>query len=69
MRPTYDDLYYDIEDANASISHINHQIVDCDDADDESIAELNIQLDFYQHRVLLSEELMADTIDKGRGND
>ena len=66
MRPTFQELTEDIEYINENLKETQEAIDNADNA--YELADLVIQLDFYECALLLAEEVMADTIDKGNGD-
>ena len=66
MRPTSDELRAQITTYNKDIETINEELSLADN--EYELAQLSIQLDFYEKALLVAEEVMYDTIDKGRGD-
>ena len=66
MRPTYDELQADIKEHQDHIDSIKEAISDTDDGIE--LAELNRALDFHEGALLVSDEVLMKTIDKGRGD-
>ncbi len=66
MRPTYDELTAQIAQYNEDIDKTNEDISLADN--EYELAQLSAQLDFYEKALLVAEEVMFDTIDKGRGD-
>ncbi len=66
MRPTYDELQAQISGYNEDIEKTNEDISLADN--EYELAQLAMQLDFYEKALLVAEEVMYDTIEKGRGD-
>lgn len=66
MRPTYEELRAQINRCKVDVDKVNEDISLADN--EYELAELAIHLDFYEKALLVAEEVMYDTIDKGRGD-
>lgn len=63
---TYDELRAEIANYNEDIKKVNEDISLADN--EYELAQLAMTLDFYEKALLVAEEVMYDTIDKGRGD-
>jgi len=66
MRPSFTELTAIIKEHQDSIKNINEEISLANN--EHELARLALTLDFYEGALLVAEEVMADTIDKGRGD-
>lgn len=66
MSVTYDELNLIILGHRECIDKVNEEISLADN--EYELARLALTLDFYEDALLVAEEVMADTIDKGRGD-
>ena len=66
MRISFHELQATIAEHTASIVKVNEEISMADN--EHELARLSLTLDFYEGALLVAEEVMADTIDKGRGD-
>ena len=66
MRITFEELSTQIKGYNSDIDKINEAISITDN--EYELAQLTMQLDFYEKALMVAEEVLYDTIDKGRGD-
>ena len=66
MRVSFEELQATILEYRESIEKVNEEISLADN--EHELARLSLTLDFYEGALLVAEEVMADTIDKGRGD-
>lgn len=66
MNISFEELQSIIVGHTHSIDNVQEEISMADN--DYELARLSTELDFYEEALLIAEEIMADTIDKGRGD-
>jgi len=64
MKLTYNELQDEIKTTNNTINIINEQMSLADS--EYELAQLAMQLDFYEKTLVVQEEVLYDTINKGR---
>jgi hypothetical protein len=66
MRVSFEELQDTINEHRENISKVTEEMTLTDN--EQELVRLVLALDFYEEALLVAEEVMADTIDKGRGD-